>query len=194
MILLTFLSLFLAGLSYGVAGYLLGSSTRKGLYKLRSSVLLGLSLCFISFAYTVFILSLPVSTVSGVIRQVKLHRHRNNYTTQIVIVTSAGDSLHLNAAGSSKYFHPGERIFGSYREMTGGLIQASFLDSSGIPEGAYKEESWWGEIFWFGFGLLMIWSARRRYRRDPEALALTPEDHPSLITLGLADHDEACEE
>jgi len=194
LILLTFLGLFLAGLSYGVASYLLGSSNRKGQYQLKSSVLPGLSLCFISLGYTVFILSSPASTVRGAIVQVKLHHHRNNYTTQFVIVTSAGDSLHLNAAGSSKYFHAGEGILGSYRAMTGELIQASFLDSSGIPEGGYKGESWWGEIFWLGFGLLMIWSARRRYRRDPEALAFTPDDHPSFITLGLAGHDETCEE
>ncbi len=187
LILLTFLGLFLAGLSYGVAGYLLGSSIRKGQFQFRSSMLLGLSLCFISFTYTVFILSLPVSTVSGVIGQVKLHHHRNNSTTQIEIVTSAGGTLQLNAAGSGKYFHPGERILGRYRAMTGALIQATFFDSSGMTEGGYNGENWWGEFFWFSFGLLMIWSARNKFRRDPEALAAPSEEGPSLITLNLAE-------
>lgn len=151
-----------------VMGYRLSSSIRKRRLEFLAYVLLGSGICIGASAIAFFQWSLPVIQADGIIEGAQVHVEGRGHRTNLQIRLQTGELVDLNASGRSEYFRFGEHVIVKYKAVTGSIVKAQFLSSSGTQEAVFNGTDSWPPYIMFSFGMFAILVGFKKNRRASE--------------------------
>jgi hypothetical protein len=159
--------LFLCALAAGWIANSAPISPRKGRAKLYAYTSVGLAI--IAFGIPILLYQAGEHPVpfAGTIVAAHATSGKSNHAT-LHIQLKNGCPLHLQADGTSPYFHPGQALQGQYASADGTLLAAKFLDGKGRQQGVFNGQMY----YWIPWGILLVGafilvSGWLLYRRDP---------------------------
>ncbi len=156
------------GIGYGVYASRESISPKKGKGRLIAFLLCGAGICIGALAIGSLQWTTPIYQVDGVVESAQIHSQNKGYRTSLIVQTSSGVDLVLNADGRSPYFRTGEHLQVSYRGYSGSIHKALFLSPTGNEEGIFNGTDDWPPYFMFLMGLFVMWAGVRKFKRDPE--------------------------
>ena len=159
-------ALFLLGIVlmiFASGGY--SEQTEKKLYFVGS---LGVAFasCLGGMAGLIGDWQLPVDRTEGVIIDSFTHAEGRGYRTELVVRSGSGKDFVINASGTSRFFHSGQRLDVKYQARTGHVIKATFLSSTGATEGVFNGTDTLWAYPAIGMSCFLVFAAYRKYRRS----------------------------
>ena len=158
--------LWVAAVGFGISASRQSASIRRGRHRLLAYILAGSGFCVVSVASAWLQWTLPIYESEGTIQSAQVHSEGKGHRTDLMMQTTSGEELALQAGGDSQYFHSGEHVKVSFQRYR--IIKAHFLSPSGNEEGVFNSTDSWAPYGMFSLGLFVIWAGFRKTRRDPE--------------------------
>ena len=159
---------FCVGVVYAIAFSRLSISTRKGAYRFRAYLCVGTAIVLSGVAALLHEADLPTYEVSGVIETAQIHAEGKGHRTYLRIRVDSRADVAVNADGISPYFHSGQLTDVRYQGVSGHILHARFLSSTGKQEGVFNGTDAWSLYWWTLMGVLVVVVGIRKNKRDPE--------------------------
>lgn len=160
--------LVLVGVISGISSALQSIAIKKAKQRLTAIVCIGTAICIGSLGTFVYQSLMPTYELLGQIERAQIRTQGKDHRTA-VLVRAGNGRVALDASGLSPYFQAGQVVRVRYQGVTGYILKAHFLSTTGAEVAVFNGTDTFPPYWGMALGAFVIFAGFRKYRRDPEA-------------------------